>query len=878
MLAIIIKASIVIFVLLAFYKLVLEKESFFKMNRMYLLSCLILAGVLPFIAMPKLMEHQGVVANWINPSLEDTATSNEIGNYPQINIEESSGDYEVTITTPEVEHEEAGASINKVDQERAPANSKGLMYWLTLIYLFGVGVLTLNLLAQVVGTLYQVFKNTDRIEDGDSVIVNLTSDTEPCSFFKYIFINPSMYDYETYEQIVEHEKIHVEQKHTWDLLVSEIAVILLWFNPFMWILRKEVEKNIEYQTDDILVNGRQEIKEGYQINLVNIAARTKPLAITTNYNQSLIKQRILKMNSKKSNKYNYWKYAFMAPLLFVMLLLLNEPQSAFAQVNGPLADTSISSDNQLTTDLDTLGDRRISTIINTTTSGTINTPKSTRDARADENSLISEVNVRDENRLNNSECRKLLDAIRSSDISLVKALIIKGDVNCIDHKPGYEEVQGSGRRWKLELMKTPLMATAKNGNVEIAKLLVKAGAEVDMEVHGDATALVIAASFGQVDMMKYLINEGADLNQENPNYGNILLAASGSGNLEAVKFVAAHKLDINHYSPNQGTPLIQAAGSGNLDGVKFLVDEGADVNFHAPNQGTPLIAASQMGQLEIVKFLISKGAKVDFVAPNQGNAIIAASGNGRLNVVKYLVTEGADVNAYTPNQGTPLIMAANNGFLETVKYLMEEDADIDFLSPNQGTALSRASLNGHSAIARLLSSKVKDINVMSDGQGSALIAAARNGRLDLVELYLDKGANINQNSDAQGFALNAAATNGINEVISFLLERGADINLQNDGQGSALNAAARNGHDHTIRLLLENGANINLQNDGQGSALNAAARNGRMSTVKLLIELGADVNLYSDGQGTALSAASRNRHQDVVDYLESKGAKHIYGQ
>ncbi|MEE9373621.1 MAG: M56 family metallopeptidase [Saprospiraceae bacterium] len=103
----------------------------------------------------------------------------------------------------------------------------------------------------------------DRIVSEGCVIVNMKDTTEPCSFFKYIFINPATYDYNTYEQILTHEKIHVRKFHSLDLLVSELAVILLWFNPFIWLIRKEIEKNIEYQTDDILVKDNTSQKKKY---------------------------------------------------------------------------------------------------------------------------------------------------------------------------------------------------------------------------------------------------------------------------------------------------------------------------------------------------------------------------------------------------------------------------------------------------------------------------------------------------------------------------------------------------------------------------------------------------------------------------------------
>lgn len=124
-----------------------------------------------------------------------------------------------------------------------------------------------------------------------------------------------------------------------DLLLSEIAVILLWFNPIMWLFRKEVEKNIEYQTDDILLKGEAVEKESYQMNLLKVATYNMPLTITTNYNQSLIKQRIMKISAKKSNPHSLWKYVFTAPLIFSLLLLINKPMSAFTENEDAVLET-----------------------------------------------------------------------------------------------------------------------------------------------------------------------------------------------------------------------------------------------------------------------------------------------------------------------------------------------------------------------------------------------------------------------------------------------------------------------------------------------------------------------------------------------------------
>jgi hypothetical protein len=157
------------------------------------------------------------------------------------------------------------------------------------------------------------------------VIVNLESKQAPCSFFNFIFICPEGYEYETYEQIIAHEKHHANAAHSLDLILAEIAVIILWFNPLIWLYKREIEKNLEYDTDFVLLHKEEVPKDQYQFNLLQIAVPNKPLSITTNYNQSLLKQRILMMNSKKSNLGSYWKYSFIAPLLLGTLLFLNKP-------------------------------------------------------------------------------------------------------------------------------------------------------------------------------------------------------------------------------------------------------------------------------------------------------------------------------------------------------------------------------------------------------------------------------------------------------------------------------------------------------------------------------------------------------------------------
>ncbi|RYF96742.1 MAG: hypothetical protein EOO02_21720, partial [Chitinophagaceae bacterium] len=162
--------------------------------------------------------------------------------------------------------------------------------WIVYLYWFGVAAFILNFIVQLILLLKKAY-SLPFIQDGKFRIVELSGEDAPCSFGKIIFINPSKYDWETYTQIIEHEKIHIYQHHTIDIVLSEIVIAFQWFNPFAWLYRKEVETNLEFLTDDQMINGKSVEKQSYQMSILRVSAPQMPLSLTTNYNQSLIKKR-----------------------------------------------------------------------------------------------------------------------------------------------------------------------------------------------------------------------------------------------------------------------------------------------------------------------------------------------------------------------------------------------------------------------------------------------------------------------------------------------------------------------------------------------------------------------------------------------------------
>lgn len=293
-----------------FYKLLLQKETFFRLNRYILLSCMVLAFILPLVPVPQQLSFRKI------------STENHI---------KFTAKPDKNVTAEQLKEIPVQSTVAEAPQQLINVDVvvKSLIY----LYWFGVIIFGLNFLMQAVILLFRAYSGTV-IQDGKFRIVEITGDKAPCSFGNNIFINPEKYEWETYSQILLHEKIHIEQKHTIDLLLAEIVLIFQWFNPFAWQWRKTLEINLEFLTDDQMLQQDTVEKESYQFSLLKVAAPQFPLSLTTNYNQSLLKKRIIMMNSKKSNVHTTWKYFFLVPLMVLFACLFNQPAAQSQTLNS----------------------------------------------------------------------------------------------------------------------------------------------------------------------------------------------------------------------------------------------------------------------------------------------------------------------------------------------------------------------------------------------------------------------------------------------------------------------------------------------------------------------------------------------------------------
>lgn len=253
------------------YHLLFHKETFYTINRYFLIGATLLAFALPLLQIGYLhsfFQHQ---------------------------------EYDSLTTEAVIPTEDEGSDLIKLGFSS--------LYWLVAIFF------SLKLLRE----LYQIIalsRTRKRHQDGPVVYIELGQGLSAFSFFNLLFIPENAAGKET---ILKHEMVHIRQKHSLDILFFEIVQILNWFNPVSYLIKKDIKLLHEYIADELTTN--EEIqKHDYALFLIrnSFGAETKQLSNQI-FNPSILKQRINMLNKEKSTGRARLKLLLALPLVGGML-------------------------------------------------------------------------------------------------------------------------------------------------------------------------------------------------------------------------------------------------------------------------------------------------------------------------------------------------------------------------------------------------------------------------------------------------------------------------------------------------------------------------------------------------------------------------------
>jgi beta-lactamase regulating signal transducer with metallopeptidase domain len=141
------------------------------------------------------------------------------------------------------------------------------------------------------------------------------------SFFPYVVIPKKTSESGDYHEILTHEEAHISQGHTFDLLFSEFLIVFLWFNPFMWLIKRSIILTHEYLADSLTVKSSNNIKE-YQYKLLNIPEGLMNVPLAHNFS-NLIKNRIVMINKRPTRNYAALKSLIILPAAAILIAMFS---------------------------------------------------------------------------------------------------------------------------------------------------------------------------------------------------------------------------------------------------------------------------------------------------------------------------------------------------------------------------------------------------------------------------------------------------------------------------------------------------------------------------------------------------------------------------
>ena len=302
----IIKSALVLAMLYVCIMPLLEKETFHRLNRIIILGCLILSFFVPFI------HFTG-------------------GTNPTVNM------LRQAVQLPEI----------MIDGNGSEQSIWNLADIIICIYIIGVVAIFTMTVVQTASLILRLRK-CEQIADNRGNTIVLTDYTiSPFCFFHYIVMSRD--DYANNRGfILTHEQEHIRLRHYIDLIILQVATIIQWFNPFVWLIGKNLKAIHEFEVDEAVLNKGIDATQYQQFLVIKaVGNRLQPFA--NNLNKESLKRRIIMMNQKKSNRWMMLKALFVIPVatLAVSVFANTSDMSSMAKAANTTAN-SISTNNMQT--------------------------------------------------------------------------------------------------------------------------------------------------------------------------------------------------------------------------------------------------------------------------------------------------------------------------------------------------------------------------------------------------------------------------------------------------------------------------------------------------------------------------------------------------
>ena len=309
-----------------FYWLTLRRSNLFRLRRFYLVGTLVLSLVLPFVS----IEMPSRVAAVVKSTTTGTTLTTGAGQITTTGTTLTTGAVEstttgTTLTTGKVESTTTGTTLTTGATKKL-AFKDIVCYG----YVFGCGVAFILLVVKLFKTFsyYRRSELSDELSTGD-MCVRVLGEPDgnlPFSFLRSVFVNPEVFTESELRQVLRHERTHIRQRHTWDLLFMEAMRVLQWFNPFIYLYARELSSVHEYLADEAVLSCGFSRRDYLELLYKQLCVG-KFVPVGNSFRHLLTKKRILMMNQPVKRRVSAWWLLALVPIIAGLLLVNCHPKT-----------------------------------------------------------------------------------------------------------------------------------------------------------------------------------------------------------------------------------------------------------------------------------------------------------------------------------------------------------------------------------------------------------------------------------------------------------------------------------------------------------------------------------------------------------------------
>lgn len=306
-----VNAVLVIFYLA--YRFILRPLTFYRVNRAFLLFGILFSSLYPLANLSAFWQN--------NP---------EIGQ-------------KIVVLVPDWRAYTALVTVVKPDMGFTWYSLAEIVFW------SGVVLLALRFIVRL-ASIYRLHRRSVPGKWNAYTFRNSPDAGNPFAFLRTIYLNTEKLNGVDLKTVLSHEKVHADELHTIDMLVSELSTIFYWFNPGAWLTKVAVKENLEFITDQKVLSAGADSR-AYQYDLLRMTTLRGSSPLVNHFNLLTLKHRIIMMNKKRSSALQATKYVLIVPVVTLLacvftvsraqiestgrkIATLLEPLPAFAAVSA----------------------------------------------------------------------------------------------------------------------------------------------------------------------------------------------------------------------------------------------------------------------------------------------------------------------------------------------------------------------------------------------------------------------------------------------------------------------------------------------------------------------------------------------------------------